>query len=45
MFFDWVTWSIWGMGVLILIVWMVETIKEFKALLFEETKNKRTNTN
>lgn len=32
MHFDWVTWSIWSIGALILILWSIETYKEFKSL-------------
>jgi hypothetical protein len=31
--FDWITWSIWSLGVVILIVWIYVPIKEFKQLL------------
>jgi len=41
MFFDWITWSIWSIGVLILIFWMIETIKEFKVLFTGYTKRKK----
>jgi len=33
MYFDWVTWSIWALGVVILIVWIYVPIKEFSQLL------------
>ncbi len=32
MYFDWVTWSIWSIGALILVLWSIETAKEFKSL-------------
>ena len=41
MIFDWVTWSIWSIGVVILIFWTIETIKEFRALFSEEAKTKK----
>jgi len=41
MFFDWITWSVWGIGVLILILWTIETFKEFKALFTEEAEIKK----
>jgi heme exporter protein D len=40
MFFDWITWSIWGIGLIILVLWLVETIKEFRVLLSEESNKK-----
>ena len=33
MYFDWVTWSIWGLGLVILVVWIYVPIKEFSQLL------------
>jgi len=33
--FDWVTWSIWAIGLLILIVWIYVPLKEFMHLLHE----------
>jgi len=33
--FDWITWSIWLLGLVILIVWIYVPIKEFKQLLHE----------
>jgi len=27
--FDWVTWSIWGVGLIITVVWIVVPLKEF----------------
>ena len=40
MFFDWMTWSIWGIGVLILIIWVIKTIEEFKLLFTGHAKDK-----
>ncbi len=31
--FDWVTWSIWGMGLVILVVWIIVPIKEFAGII------------
>lgn len=31
--FDWVTWSIWLMGLVILVVWIIVPIKEFAGIL------------
>ncbi len=33
MYFDWVTWSIWAIGLVILIVWIYVPAKEFSQLL------------
>lgn len=33
MYFDWVTWSIWAIGLVILIVWIYVPAKEFAQLL------------
>ena len=44
MFFDWITWSIWSIGVLILIFWTIEAIKEFRSLFSEQTESKEKDT-
>ena len=31
--FDWVTWSIWLMGFVILVVWIIVPIKEFAGII------------
>ncbi|MBN2289329.1 MAG: hypothetical protein JXQ83_08350 [Candidatus Glassbacteria bacterium] len=33
--FDWITWGIWSLGLLILVVWVYVPIKEFRQLLHE----------
>jgi hypothetical protein len=33
MYFDWITWSIWLLGFIILVVWVWIPLKEFKKLL------------
>ena len=33
MYFDWITWSIWLLGFIILVVWIWIPLKEFKKLL------------
>jgi len=38
MYFDWVTWSIWLMGLVILIVWIIVPLKEFKKLATRHQK-------
>lgn len=42
MYFDWVTWSIWLVGFIIMIVWISVPIKEFKKLLAQK-KSKKIN--
>lgn len=29
MYFDWITWSIWSLGFIILVMWIVIPLKEF----------------
>ena len=33
MVFDWVTWSIWGIGMVIMVVWIYVPAREFAQLL------------
>ena len=32
MYFDWITWSIWLLGFIILVMWIIVPIKEFRKL-------------
>ena len=32
MYFDWITWSIWSLGFIILVMWIVIPLKEFLKL-------------
>ncbi len=32
MYFDWITWSIWSLGFIILIMWIIVPLKEFLKL-------------
>lgn len=32
MYIDWMTWSIWTLGLALLVYWCIETAREFKAL-------------
>ena len=32
MYFDWITWGIWLIGLIILVIWIYVPIKEFKKL-------------
>jgi hypothetical protein len=38
MYFDWITWSIWLLGFIILVVWIVVPLKEFRKLVAEKRK-------
>jgi hypothetical protein len=31
--FDWVTWSIWLLGFIVLVVWIIVPIREYKQLV------------
>ena len=31
--FDWITWGIWLIGLIILVIWIVIPVKEFKSLV------------
>ena len=33
MYFDWVTWSIWSIGFIILIIWIFIPAREFKKIV------------
>ena len=39
MAFDWVTWSIWTLGLIILVVWIYVPAKEFMQLLKDRKKS------
>ena len=32
MYIDWMTWSIWTLGLALLVYWCIETAREFKTL-------------
>lgn len=32
MYFDWITWSIWSMGFIILVMWIIIPLKEYLKL-------------
>jgi hypothetical protein len=36
--FDWITWSIWFLGLVVLVVWTILPIREFKKLLADRKK-------
>lgn len=31
--FDWMTWSIWALGCVIMVAWIIVPIREFKSML------------
>jgi hypothetical protein len=33
LYIDWLTWSVWGLGLAMLLYWCVETYREFKTLI------------
>ncbi len=33
MYFDWITWSIWLVGFIIMVIWILVPIREFKKLV------------
>ena len=43
MYFDWITWSIWLIGLAILVIWIYVPIKEFKSLLAKRKETKTEN--
>lgn len=38
--FDWVTWGLFAIGLLILVAWLILPIREFKNLMRKRTKEK-----
>ncbi len=45
MYFDWITWSIWLIGFIILIVWTLIPIREFKKLLKQKKEEQLSKQN
>ena len=37
---DWVTWSIWGVGLIILAIWIVVPAREFRKILQKHRSRK-----
>lgn len=33
MYFDWITWSIWLVGFIIMVIWILVPVREFKRLV------------
>lgn len=44
MYFDWITWSIWSVGFLIMIIWIFIPIKEFKKLVKQKQAEEKFKT-
>ncbi len=44
MYFDWITWSIWLIGFIIMIIWIVIPIREFKKLVQQKRAEIKSNT-
>ncbi len=42
MYFDWITWGIWLIGVIIMVIWIYVPIKEFKGI-YRRHKESETN--
>jgi hypothetical protein len=42
MYFDWITWSIWLVGFIIMVIWILVPIKEFKKLLRQKRDQSKT---
>jgi hypothetical protein len=38
MYFDWITWSIWSLGFIIMVLWIAVPLKEFRKLVREHKR-------
>jgi len=45
MYFDWITWSIWLLGFIILIIWILIPAREFKKLVQKKRAEHKSNNN
>lgn len=43
MYFDWITWGIWLIGFVILIVWILVPAREFKKLVRQKSTEQKLN--
>jgi uncharacterized membrane protein YcjF (UPF0283 family) len=43
MYFDWITWSIWLVGFIILIIWILVPAREFRRLLQKRKTEHQSN--
>ena len=39
MYFDWITWSVWTLGLVLLIYWLFKTGREIKTIIISQNKN------
>ena len=42
MYFDWVTWSIWLVGFIIMVIWILIPVREFKKLVQQKRANEKS---
>lgn len=42
MYFDWITWSIWLTGFIIMVIWILVPIREFKKLLQQKRAERKS---
>ena len=40
MYFDWITWSIWLVGFIIMVIWILVPVREFKKIV-QQKRNER----
>lgn len=45
MYFDWLTWSIWLIGFIILVIWILVPAREFKRLVQKKRAERNNTTN
>lgn len=43
MYIDWITWSIWSLGLALLLYWCFQTAREFRALFARKRKGQDSN--
>jgi len=44
MYFDWITWSIWLVGFIIMVIWILIPVKEFKKLILQKRADEKSKT-
>lgn len=44
MYFDWVTWSIWLVGLIIMVIWILIPVREFKKLVKRKRSEDKSKT-
>jgi len=45
MYFDWITWSIWLTGFIILVIWILIPVKEFKKIVQQKRTEEKLKKN